>query len=285
MYLSDNARGILLVAVGVLLLSPDSLLIRLIDIDLWTLTFLRGTFMALTLFGLNLILYNSKALHQFTGFDKYAWGIVLLMAGGTLLFVSSIQTTSVAHTLIIIGAVPVVSAVLGWLVLRQAVSGHMRWAIIIVVISLGFVVYDDSQSSLLGDFYAMVTCMFLAINFIFAHKTRVTNMLAPMSVSGVLVAFCSLPLADLPAIGSYQVMLGIVQGALVGVALTMINMAPKYIPNAEVALFMPTEAVLGSLLVWWFLGEYPGLVSIIAGLVIVVVLMLNSYLQLRPQKA
>ncbi len=285
MYLSNNARGILLVAIGVLMLSPDSLLIRLIDIDLWTLTFLRGTFMALTLFGLNLILYNSKALTQFTGFDKYAWGIVLLMAGGTLLFVSSIQTTSVAHTLIIIGAVPVVSAILGLLVLQQKVTVHMRWAIIIVVISLGFVVYDDSQSSLLGDFYAMVTCLFLAINFIFAHKTTVNNMLAPMCVSGVLVALGSLPLADLAAIGSPQVQLGIVQGALVGVALTMINMAPKYIPNAEVALFMPTEAVLGSLLVWWFLGEYPGLVSILAGLVIVLVLMLNSYLQLKPLKA
>ena len=60
----------MLVALGVLVLSPDSLLIRLINIDLWTLTFLRGTFMALSLFLLNLVVHNSNALQQFTCFDK-----------------------------------------------------------------------------------------------------------------------------------------------------------------------------------------------------------------------
>ena len=40
---------------GILLLSPDSLLIRLINIDLWTLMFLRGLFMGLSLFLLNIL--------------------------------------------------------------------------------------------------------------------------------------------------------------------------------------------------------------------------------------
>jgi drug/metabolite transporter (DMT)-like permease len=40
------------------------------------------------------------------------------------------------------------------------------------------------------------------------------------------------------------------------------------------------ESVFGSLLVWWFLGEYPGLISLSAGLVIIGAIMLNSYFQI-----
>ena len=40
--MSPAAKGIVLVSLGVLILSPDALLIRLIDVDPWTLTFWRG---------------------------------------------------------------------------------------------------------------------------------------------------------------------------------------------------------------------------------------------------
>ena len=285
MNLSANSKGIFLAATGVLVLSPDSLLIRVIDIDLWTLTFLRGIFMALSMFALNLMVYHGDALKQFRLIDKYAWWIVVLMSISTCFFVASIQTTSVAHTLIIVGAVPVVAAILAWLLLGQTVSNHSRWTIIVVLISLFFVVYDDTNSSLLGDIYALVTCILLAIIFILANKTRVSNMLAPMCLSGLLIALISLPNIEIQSLSTEQTLLCMLLGLLVGLAFSMINLAPRFIPAAEVALFMPMETVVGSLLVWWFLGEYPGLVSIIAGLVIVAALMLNSYLQLKPLRA
>lgn len=284
MHISDKSKGISLAAIGVLVLSPDSLLIRLIDIDLWTLTFLRGSFMALSMFVLNLIVHKNCALKQFLHIDKYAWWIVVLMAIDTCFFVAAIQTTSVAHTLIIVGAVPVVAAILALILLKQKLPIHTRWTISVVLISLIFVVYDDAESSLLGDFYAMVACVLLACIFILAHKTTVANMLAPMCLSGVLIALVSLPQLGLQFIRVDQLLLSMLLGLLVGLAFAMINLAPRYIPSAEAAIFMPLETVFGTLLVWCFLGEYPGLISIIAGLVIVVALILNSYWQLKPVK-
>jgi len=278
--LSDNAKGILLASIGILILSPDSLLIRLIDIDLWTLMFLRGLFMGFTLLLLNFFINKKDAVQQYVKLDRFAWGIIILMTISSFFFVSSIQNTSVAHTLIIVGAAPVVAAVLGLIFLHEKVSKATWLTILVVVTGLVFVVYDDQQSSLTGDMYAFVACLLWSTNFILARLTRMKNMVSAMSVSGFSMAVFSFPLANLSAINVEQMLLSLLLGLLVGVAFSLITLAPRFIPAAEVAVFMPLESVFGSLLVWWFLGEYPGLISLSAGLVIIGAIMLNSYFQI-----
>lgn len=284
MNLSNNARGVMLSTVGVVVLSPDSLLIRLINIDLWTLMFLRGVFMAISLFGVNFLLNRSQPLRQYTHLDRWAWSIILLMTSSSFFFVSSIQTTSVAHTLIIVGAAPVFAAVLGIMFLKESVTLPTWLTIIIVVVGLVFVVYDAEQSSLLGDFYALIACLLWSGIFVLSRKTRMKDMVSAMSVSGLVMALVTLPMASLHMVSTDQVLLGLLLGLMVGLAFSMITLAPRYIPAAEVAVFMPLEAVFGSLLVWWFLGEYPGIVSLSAGIVIIVTIMLNSYYQIKYSK-
>ncbi len=278
--LSANAKGILLASTGILILSPDSLLIRLINIDLWSLMFLRGLFMGITLLLLNFLINRKHAVQQYVKLDRFAWGIIILMTISAFFFVSSIKNTSVAHTLVIVGAAPVVAAVLGLIFLHEKVSKATWLTILVVVIGLVFVVYDGQQSSLLGDMYALVACLMWSINFILARLTRMKNMLSSMSVSGFTMALCSYPLANLSAISIEQILLSLLLGLLVGVAFSLITLAPRYIPAAEVAVFMPLESVFGSLLVWWFLNEYPGVISLSAGLVIIGAIMLNSYFQI-----
>jgi drug/metabolite transporter (DMT)-like permease len=280
MNLAANTKGLVMAFTGILLLSPDSLLIRLINIDLWTLMFLRGLFMGLSLFLLNILFNQKQALQQFLNFDRYAWGIIVLSAVSAFFFVASIQTTSVAHTLIIVSAIPVVTALLALVLLREKVSTPTLVTILVVATGLIVLVYDDQQSSLLGDLYAGVVCLFWSINFILARKTRITDMMSAMSIAGFLMALGSFPLADFCTVGIVQLMLSVLLGVLVGASLSLLTFAPRYIMAAEVAVFLPLEAVFGSLLVWWILGEYPGLVSLSAGLLIIVAIMLNSYFQI-----
>ncbi|MCK4709034.1 MAG: EamA family transporter, partial [Gammaproteobacteria bacterium] len=159
MNFSNNGKGILLAGIGILVLSPDSLLIRLINIDLWTLMFLRGLFMGICLFLLNFVVNSGNAIKQFQQLDRYAWGITVLMMVSSFFFVASIQNTSVAHTLIIVGAAPVVAAILGLIFLREKVSSNTWITIFVVVVGLVFVVYDDQQSNLIGDVYALIACL------------------------------------------------------------------------------------------------------------------------------
>jgi len=281
MNLSAYSKGVLLAFSGIVLLSPDSLLIRLIDTDLWSLMFLRGLFMGICLLLLNMLLHRGHALRQFVIMDRYAWSIIVLTAISSFFFVASIQNTSVAHTLIIVGSTPVVAAVLALFLLHEKVSLGTWMTIFIVVLGLGVVVYDDQQSTLKGDLYALIACLLWSINFLLARLARMDDMVAAMSIAGFMMALLAVPLTQLETVSTQQLLLSLLLGLMVGVSLSLLTLAPRYILAAEVAVFLPLEAVIGSLLVWLLLDEYPGLISLIAGVVIILTIMLNSYIQIR----
>ncbi|MDJ0881030.1 MAG: DMT family transporter [Gammaproteobacteria bacterium] len=284
--MSNHLKGVLLAGLGILVISPDSLLIRFVNIDLWTLMFLRGLFIALALLIVNIIFYPSLSLiEQFRQLNRKEWTMVILMAVCSFAFVASIQTTSVAHTLIIVGTAPIFSAILGLYLLSEAVARNTWISIGIVFVGLIFVVYDQQQSTLLGDFYALITGLGWAVILVLARRSVKTNMFFIMMLSGLLIVIISLPIANLPDISVNQALLGSLLGTLNGIALSLLTFAPRFMPAAEVAVFLPLESVFGSLLVWWFLAEYPGHISLIAGLVIITTIMLNSYYQIKWSKA
>jgi drug/metabolite transporter (DMT)-like permease len=281
MNLSDNAKGISLAIFGIITLSPDSLLIRLINTDIWTTTFLRSVFVGVSLLVFMLVLYRGETLRQFKLMDRYALLTIVFIAGTNFFFVASIQSTSVAHTLIIVGAAPVVAAILGLVFIREKVTRQTWITIAVVIISLIFVVYDNQKSTLIGDLFALIVLLLWSSIFIFSRLTRSSNMLGAMCISGFISASWSYPLADLSNLDSNQIGLGLLLGCLVGAALSQITLAPRFIPVAEVAVFMPLETVFGSLLVWWILDEYPGIISILAGSTMVLAIMLSSYYQIK----
>lgn len=272
-------------AVGIMVLSPDGLFIRLIDADLWTLMFLRGLFMGLCMFIVNFIVNRKNPIQQFKQIDKHAWAIISLMVINSFFFVAAIQTTSVAHTLIIVGSTPIVAAILGLIFLKEKLPFYTWMTILIVVVGLVFVVFDEQQSTFKGDMFALAACVLWSFNFIFARLSKVDNMIAALSISGFVIAILSFPLTHLEAVTFEQVMLSLALGLLVGVAFSLLTLAPRYIPTAQVALFMPLETVFGTLLVWWVLHEYPGIVSLSAGGIIITTIMVNSYFEIKKSSA
>jgi drug/metabolite transporter (DMT)-like permease len=282
MNIPNHMKGLLLASMGVVIISPDSLLIRYVDIDLWTLMFLRGLFIALSLMVINLLMRSSRSINtQIRELDVYAWIIVILMAICSFTFVAAIQSTSVAHALIIVGAAPIFSAALGFIVLKERVSWNTLLTICIVFGGLIFVVNDQQESHFLGDVYAFITALGWAFILILARKTRNSNMFLIIMLSGIIIAVLSLPLANLGDITFQQGLIGALLGTLNGIALSMLTLAPRYIPSAEAAVFLPLESVFGSLLVWYFMAEYPGFISIVAGSIIVMTIMLNSFIQIK----
>ena len=283
--MTDNVRGILLAFFGIVLLSPDSLLIRLIGLDLWTLGFLRAAFVAAALLLLNVMVNRRAAFAHYRCFDRYAWGAMATMVISTLGFVAAVQTTSVAHTLIMLGTVPIITAILAWVFLGERISGRTAAIIGLVVVCLVMVVYDDTNSTLAGDVYALVTAVAFSVTFIMARRTRLPNLLAPFSVSGALMALVCLPMAALHDVSLGQVGLSGLLGALVAGAYFLLMLAPRFISPAEVAVFAPLETLIGTCLAWWVLNEYPGDWSVAGGVGVMAALLAHSVLQVRGQRS
>lgn len=127
----DHAKGLVLAVGGILILSPDSLLVRLITADQYSLLFWRGlmTFCTLSLY--LLLTHRGQAWTQVARIGYLGWAVALLFALNTSLFVFSIRHTSVANTLLILSLAPLITALFSSLFLGEHappyLGGNVHW--------------------------------------------------------------------------------------------------------------------------------------------------------------
>ncbi len=123
--LEDRRKGLVLGLAGVVVLSPESLLIRLVAADRWTIVFWRGLLLAFGLLGVSLIGSFAGVLRM----GKAGLLVAVLFGAQAVLFVTSITTTTVANTLVALSAAPLFAAIYERVLFRNPLSRRM-WLII-----------------------------------------------------------------------------------------------------------------------------------------------------------
>ena len=66
--------------------------------------------------------------------------------------------------------------------------------------------------------------------------------------------------------------------------ISLITLAPRYIPAHEVQLFFILETALGPIWVWLVINEQPSLKTIIGGFFIISIIFVYTLLELRDKK-
>src|SRR5262245_52963809 len=131
--LSRHARGTILTLTGVLILTPDGLLVRLANADPWTLTFLRAIFVAVSLAIWHCATSKSMLIEDVrrSGIWDHIFGLCFGFSG--ICFVVGIWLTTLANVLVISSFAPLISALLGyWLFGRR--PSWTAWLVILVCI-------------------------------------------------------------------------------------------------------------------------------------------------------
>jgi len=284
--LSNQARGLAITITGVLVLCPDTLMIRLIQAEgasEWSIAFWRGILAAAGLLVFYRIAEGPGSLRRFYRIDRWVVAASLVMAIQALAFVLSVANTSVANTLIIISTGPIFTALFAWIFLRE--QPPLRTWITIVAAFAGMVVifYQNlGSASLLGDMLALVTAIGMGALFVIVRHRKAVNMMPAMSMGKLISGFAVMPLASpfsLNATGfGLMLLLGLL---LLPLSFGLLTLAPRYIPAPEVSLLLLLEMILGPLLVWIAIGEAVSENTIIGGTIILVALALNAALGLR----
>ncbi|MBI4182516.1 MAG: DMT family transporter [Proteobacteria bacterium] len=280
---SSRPKGLAMALLGVLVLSPDALLVRLVATDHATIIFWRGV---LTAVGLCFFLLARDGRAAPLAFRAVlAWrGALLstLFATSTALFVFSITHTAVANTLVILAASPLFAALLSRFFLGEAARGETWAAILVVLGGLSVILAAGlAGEGFAGDVAAVGNAAFTATSLVVLRHPQtgdpvpavVVGSLAAALVVGPAGAPLTVGAADMAALG----LLGLV---VIPVSFTLLFAAPRYIPAPEVGLVMLLEAALGPALVWLVLGERPSREVLPAGLVIVATLALHSAIAL-----
>ena len=270
----------LLASFGILALSPDCLLIRLITVDTWTLVFWRGAFIALGLSVGLVAIHGGRIVEQFRVMGRAGIAASLIMGVGTLVFVMAIRTTSVANTLIITGNSPLIAALFSWVWLKERVELRTWLAIAAASVAVYITVSDNVASgNWLGDLYAGCGAVFVALHVVVARSVKHVSLVPSVAGGGVIVALLVLPYAEPSAVDQRDVLLLVLLGAIVlPVAFSLLTLAPRYITAPEVSLIKLTEMVLGPTWVWLGLGENPGREAMIGGGILLVTLVVHTAL-------
>ena len=283
---SERARGLLITTLAMLVITPDVLLIRLIDTDPWTLAFWRGLLSAAGLvFGL-LVIYRRRTLEVMLAPGLPGLVIGTLFGLGTIAFVWAITHTSAASTLLIIATGSMFGAAFSWLLMRErlpvytivAMAGTFAGLLIIVSGKAG------AGSSLEGDLSALAVAALSGLTFALIRKHRMTDMVPTLAVGGLVTAAIAVIVSLPVAVGAGDAGLIAVMGLIMlPLAFSLQFIGARYIPAPEVLLLFLLEAVLAPLLLWAAIGETPAATTVLGGLVILATLASHALWSLRQQ--
>jgi drug/metabolite transporter (DMT)-like permease len=283
MALSEHAKGYLITLAGVAIITPDTLLIRLSDVEPFTLAVARGGIGGLMVLALSALWYRRDFVVQLRGIGFWSLVVVLLQGVGMILFVSALEYTSAANVLISFATMPLIAALMSWFFLGERVL-PVTWAAILVSLVGLVIVASGSIGSghLFGDFLALLDATLLATFYVVVRRHRTINMIPAMGLGLLAAAVLASPLAAFPAIAPMQ-WLWIGLGGLVVVpfGLMLLTLGPRYLAASEVAVLMLLETVIGPFWVWLVLAEEPGIRSLIGGAIIITALFLHGIVRLR----
>lgn len=269
----DYRRGVLLVALGALLFSPDSLLIRLVAMEQWPTLFWRGLIGGGAITLALALAYGRRYPAKLRALRLHGIGFALAFSATSFCFIFAVRETSVGNSLFIISASPVFSALISWVALGERPDRRTLRTIVIALAGVGLIAFGGDKAggpnSLAGDLAALGAAFFLATSFVISRSARprdMTPMLGPAAMATALVASFMVTDFTVPA-GSWPPLL--VMGLLVmPVGTSCLATGPRLIPAVEVSLLLLIEAVAGPLIVWWALSEYPGDMTLVGGAMI-----------------
>ncbi|WP_447927411.1 DMT family transporter [Vreelandella sp. EE27] len=280
---SAYQRGLVIVVLGVVCLSFDGLLIRLANTDGWTIVFWRGFLM---LGVLALFCLSGKRLATLRDTPLAALASSVLLGLISLLFVLAVMNANVANVVVILSSAPLFAAILSRVFLGERVALRTLIAIALCMAGMGLVFMGEgAQGMLLGNLYALAAAAAVGGNLTLLRRFPGLDRIALIAGGGLLSAALALPMAAPFALNAPQfgvlALMGLVQMPL---ATVLINSATRYLPSTEVALFYLVETALGTLWVWWLLGEEPTASTLAGGVVVITVLVLHSWIGLRRER-
>jgi len=281
--LTDQQKGSLLAFTAVMFITPDSLFIRLSNIETWGLLFYRGAIPFITVFIALLMVYKANFFKLLFSMGRPGIVYAITFSITNITFLISIQNTNVANTLIMIAMAPMLSAVLGAIFLKENPDKKTWIAILITFLAAIYIFYDSIQlGNILGDIFGFVTALGLAIGAVVVRSAKEKNLVPSAMIGKLLVAvFALFFVKDLELINTDIFIVPLMCILCVAIPFVLVTIAPRFITAAEVNLFFLLETIFGPIWVWLVIKEQPSLETIIGGIIIILTLAIHSSLALK----
>ena len=247
--------SILIVLIAGTLWSFGALTVRYIDnayLVPWQYLFFRG----LTIFlFLNVYLFLKEGKSFTQNYKKIGLSGII---GGTSLgaammtFIWSITHTSAAVTLLMLAAMPFITAIIGYIVLKEKVSSTTFISIVIAAIGIVFMALNSNKmGTLFGLVFGLLSALGFSIFSVSLRWRKETPTFTTVAIAGLFCAvfsFFVLLSSDANFFTTFKnSSLSALHGLLVVSGLILYSIGSKNLPAAELTLLSLTE-IIGCLL-------------------------------------
>ena len=242
----------------------------------WQYLFARGL---VIFFLLNIYLFFDEGIEFYKNYLRI--GIAGIIGGvglGTAMitFIWSITNTSAAITLLCLSAMPFITALLGFLFLKEKIRPSVWVAIFVASIGVAIMAFDSvSIGSINGLIYGLASALGFSIFSVSLRWKKETPKFTTVAVAGLFCCLFSIAILiqkDLNFLSSSKNQgLFALHGTLVCLGLILYSIGSKNLPAAELTLLSLTEVIGGIFWVWipiLGINEIPTNNTIIGGFLI-----------------
>ena len=281
--LSDQKKGSFLAFVAVMFITPDSLFIRLSNVDTWGLVFYRGIIPFFTVLTGMLIIYKLNFFKLLFTSGYHGLIFITTFSITNITFVVSIQNTNVANTLVMIALAPMLSAILGGIFLKEIPDRKTWTAITITFLAAVYIFYDSLQlGSIYGDILGFITALGLAVSAVTIRAAKKKNLLPAAVVGKLFVAIFAMFFIETYVLADRDLFLIPLMSIMcVAIPFVLVTIAPRFIPAEEVNLFFLLETIIGPFWVWMVIKEQPSIETIQGGAIIILTIAVHSFFKLK----
>mgnify|MGYP001315658282 FL=1 len=287
--------AILIVLIAGIFWSFGALVVRYIEDARnvpWQYVFFRGITIFLLL---NLYLFLKEGKLFLNNYSKVGLsGIIggVSLGSAMMCFIWSITHTSAAVTLLMLAAMPFITAILGYFILKEKISTTTLTSTIIAAIGIMFMALNSNKiGTLFGLLIGLMSALGFSVFSISLRWRKETPKFTTVAVAGLFCAIFStivLTFADANFLTTFRnSSLSALHGLLVCSGLILYSMGSKNLPAADLTLLSLTEVIGGIFWVWlpiFGINEVPSNNTIIGGFIITFALFYYSFFIKRNRR-
>jgi len=274
----DRRKAILFLIIAAMLWSTSGIFLKTLNWQPLAVLAGRSLFSSLVF-----LVYLRRIPRRFT---RWQWVAALSSVLTQLLYITAIQMTTAANAIFLQYTAPIYILLLGYWLLREKPSKADWVAMLVIFAGLGLFFGDRlSPGGFTGNLLAIISGVTMALMTVAmraqkdgspAESFLLANLLG-MLLGGYFVFQQPWTIANWGAIAY----LGIFQ---IGLAFLFYSLAIKVIPALEATLIGTLEPILNPLWVFLLLGEMPGPLALLGGLVVLAGVVISSIASARAEQ-
>lgn len=286
--MQTERRGALLVFGSASAWSFGGTIARFLQVnDTWLTVFWRSVFACAFLLGFMLYKNGPASTRQmFKAMGLPGLGVAICFATASTSFVVALTYTTVANVLLMQAGVPLIAALLGFLLFRERVTLATWIAIACVIAGVAIMVSSSLGGAVspVGDGLALLIAVVFACATVITRRHSEVAMMPAVCLGTLIAAVVSGSMAKSFGVSAADLGLLFLFGAAnLGLGMALFVSGARLLPSALAALIGTVEPVLGPIWVWLIHGEVPGARTLIGGSIVFAALLTHLGWQFHQQ--